>query len=110
MRYWNTEGVNVATVAVLSKGDIRKLFTTDDYPQEALVRDQQGTAQFLLLIGTDGKVAACHVVKASGVPSLDGMGCQAIRQRARFKPALDRNGKPVRSAYTTPPVSWRLGG
>ncbi|MCL6729834.1 energy transducer TonB [Sphingomonas hankyongi] len=110
MRYWNTDGVNVGTVAVPSKSDVRTLFTTDDYPMEAFARNQQGTAQFLLLIDTDGKVAACHVVKASGVPSLDGMGCQALRQRATFKPALDRHGKPVRSTYTTPPVSWRLEG
>jgi len=108
MRYWNIDGANVGTIAVPSKGDLRSIFTSEDYPNEALIRSQQGKAQFLLLIDTEGKVAACHLYEASGVPALDAMGCQAIRQRAKFKPALDRNGKPVRSSYVTPPIIWRM--
>lgn len=72
-------------------------------------RGQEGDAQFLLLIDENGKVAGCHVLIASGVPALDAMGCSVIRNRARFKPAVDSAGKPTRSTVVTPKVSWRLG-
>jgi len=108
-RYWNMDAKDGA-VAIPSKGDIRTVFTDEDYPSEALGRNQEGAAQFLLLIDEKGKVAGCHVAKPSGVPALDGMGCQVIRERAKFRPALDRQGKPVRSSVITPPVTWRLWG
>ena len=106
--YWNMDGSEVSSIAVAAKGDIRSIFTADDYPDEALSRQQQGSAQFLLLIDEAGKVAACHVTLPSGVPVLDAMGCVAIQERARFKPARDRNGKPIRSSVTTPPITWRI--
>jgi TonB family protein len=109
-RYWNLDGRGTGKPAEPPKGDVRGVFTADDYPSEALNRGQQGTAQFLLLIDEKGGVAACHVLKASGVPALDGMGCAVIRERAKFKPARDSTGKPIRSSTVTPPVSWRLRG
>jgi len=107
-RYWNMDWEQTGSIAILSKGDLRGVFSASDYPSEALIRNQEGKAQFLLLIDEQGKVAGCYVEKASGIPALDGMGCQAIRERARFKPALDRAGKPVRSTAITPPINWRL--
>ena len=109
-RYWNMDGVKIGTIAVNSKGDVRKIFSDEDYPSEAMTRRQEGTGQFLLLINEQGRVAGCHVVKASGVPALDGMGCQVIRERAKFTPARDKDGKPTRSTYITPPVTWRIAG
>ena len=107
-RYWNMDWKETGSIAVPSKGDLRGVFNVGDYPSEALYRNQEGQAQFLLLIDEQGKVAGCHVSKPSGIPALDGMGCQAIRERARFKPALDRAGRPVRSTVVTPPITWRL--
>jgi len=107
-RYWNMDGKETGSIAVQSKGDLRGVFNADDYPDEALYRNQEGRAQFLLLIDEQGKVAGCHVSKPSGIPALDGMGCQAIRERAKFTPARDKAGRPVRSSVVTPPISWRL--
>lgn len=109
-RYWNDGGEKDGRITVPSKGDVRKVFTDNDYPSEAMNRRQEGTAQFFLMIDQTGKVAACHVLKASGIPALDGMGCSVIRDRAKFSPAVDSNGKPARSTYITPPVSWRIAG
>lgn len=109
-RYWNIAPAERAKIGTPPKGDIRSIFTAEDYPSEAIYRGQQGTVQFLLLIDATGKISACHVLRASGVPVLDGMGCQVIVKRAKFKPALDQQGKPVRSSYVTPPVTWRIGG
>ena len=107
-RYWNSDGRKDGTIAVGSRGDVRKVFTDNDYPTEAMKRTQEGTAQYLLLINEQGKVAGCHVLTPSGVPVLDAMGCSVIQERAKFTPALDRNGKSIRSTYVTPPISWRI--
>jgi hypothetical protein len=37
------------------------------------------------------------------------MGCQVIGKRAKFQPALDKQGKPIRSTYITPVVVWAIG-
>jgi TonB family protein len=107
-RYWNMDGEKVGRIATLSRGDIRSLFSADDYPQEALERNQGGESTFLLLVDEKGAVAECHVLKPSGVPVLDAMGCQVIRERAKFTPARDAQGKAVRSTLVTPSVSWRI--
>jgi hypothetical protein len=109
-RYWNMDGLAVGTVAVPSKGDVRSVFSSDDYPPAAYMHGLEGDSQYLLLVDERGAVAACHLLKASGVPSIDAMGCQVLRQRAKFTPALDSKGKPVRSTYTTPPIRWRIEG
>lgn len=109
-RFWNAGGEKDGTIATPAKGDVRAVFTADDYPADASQRNQSGSSQFLLLIDEKGSVAGCHVLKPSGVPVLDAMGCQVIRKRAKFTPARSPDGKAVRSTVTTPPVVWRLEG
>lgn len=92
-----------------AKGDVRGIFTSDDYPEDAVSANQTGSVNYLLMIGKDGSVMDCVVANSSGVASLDAMGCQVIRERARFQPATDTNGKPTVDTYVTPPISWRLG-
>lgn len=108
-RYWNDGGHNDGRIAKSAKGDVRHIFNDGDFPNEAMGRQQEGKAQFVLLIDEKGKVAACHVEKASGIPVFDAMGCQVIMERAKFKPALDAKGNPIRSMYWTPEVIWRFG-
>jgi TonB family protein len=107
-RYWNVDNKGAVKAAQPARGDVRRVFTSDDYPDDAVRAYKEGTAQFLLLIDPSGTVAACYVLKPSGVPLLDAMGCQVIRKRAKFTPARDAAGKPVRDSYVTPPVAWRL--
>lgn len=107
-KYWNADGERLGAIATPSKGDVRGVFTANDYPADAIYRNQGGTSQFLLLIDEKGSVAGCHVQKASGIPVLDAMGCQVIRLRSKFSPARDRSGKPVRSTVVTPPIVWRM--
>jgi TonB family protein len=106
--YWNSDGEKDGRIAKSAKGDLRKLFSSDDYPEEAFVRSQGGRSQLILLIDEAGKVGGCDVLSPSGIPALDIMGCQVIRSRARFTPALDTNGKPVRSIVVTPPIVWSM--
>jgi TonB family protein len=106
--YWNMGGEKNGRIAVLSKGDINSDFSDRDYPGEALRRMQGGTAQYMLLVDEKGSVAGCHVLKPSGVPALDAMGCLVIRERSKFAPAKDSAGKSVRSTLVTPPITWRI--
>jgi TonB family protein len=106
--YWNIVDPEQKNIAAPAKGDLRQLFSWKDYPGEALYRNQEGEVRFLLFVNEKGKVAACHVLQPSGIPVLDGMGCQIMIERARFLPALDKQGVPIRSAIVTPPIRWRL--
>jgi TonB family protein len=104
--YWNMRGPSAATAAVRVSGDLRVLVTRAGYPTEALRKGQQGTAQFQVLVDDKGAVAGCDVLVPSGVPVLDSTGCEVISERARFRPARDAQGQPVRSVVTTPQVAW----
>ena len=107
--YWNMDGEKNGAIAKPARGDLRDLFSSGDYPWQALNNRQEGDSQYLLLVDEKGKVAGCQVMLASGVPALDAMGCAVIQERGRFTPALDPNGKPVRSMVVTPKVRWQLG-
>ena len=105
--YWN-DGIKSGSIATEVKGNIRSVFTHNDYPGESLQNSVEGSVQFTLLIDEQGAVVGCDPLMASGAPLLELMGCQVILARAKFAPALDKSGKPVRSTYVTPAVHWRI--
>jgi hypothetical protein len=108
--FWNDGGEKDGRIAVLSKADVRAIFSPDDYPDQAIRHMQAGTAQYMLLIDEMGSVAGCHVLKPSGVPALDAMGCLVIQERSKATPAKDKAGKAVRSTIVTPPITWQIEG
>jgi TonB family protein len=105
-QYWNMNRDDA--LARPAVGDMRSVFKGGDYPSEAVRREQQGTAQYQLLVDEKGAVAGCDVLRPSGIAALDSTGCEVIKERAKFSPAIDKQGKPVRSVVTTPPVQWRM--
>jgi TonB family protein len=109
LEYWNADGEKAGKITESAKGELRALFSSEDFPNEAMTRGQEGSSRFLLLIDEQGKVAGCHVIRTSGIPVFDAMGCQVLQQRAKFKPARDAKAKPVRSMIVTPPITWRIG-
>lgn len=108
--YWNMGPSRAGRLSRSARPltDVRTLFTGRDYPSEAMVRGQEGTAQYLLMIDEQGSVVGCDLERRSGIPVLDAMGCAVMQERAKFAPALDAQGKAARDIYTTPPVSWRM--
>ena len=104
-KYWNM-GQAPAVTAGEPLGDIRNVLTARDYPTEAQWVKPSRTVQYQLLIDEKGAVARCDVLSPSGAQVLDSTGCQVIAGRTKFKPAKDAAGKPVRSAWTTPPLVW----
>jgi protein TonB len=93
-----------------AKGDLRTLFSADDYPAAAQAAEAQGTAQAQITIGTDGRVVGCNIIRSTGNSALDAATCNIIRRRAKFVPARDSNGNATTDTITTPPIVWRLEG
>jgi protein TonB len=91
-------------------GDIRTVFSGDDYPAQAQARGEEGTVQARLSVDTDGRVSACTVIRSSGHSSLDSATCRILERRARFTPAHDSSGRPTTDTVVTPPITWRLEG
>ena len=93
-----------------AKGDLRTLFTADDYPAAAQASGAEGTSQAEITIGPSGSVVGCNIIRSAGNSSLDQATCNILRRRAKFTPARDSNGNPTSDTITTPPITWRLEG
>jgi periplasmic protein TonB len=96
--------------ATSAKGDLRTLFSADDYPAAAQSAGAEGTAQAQLTIGPDGRVVGCNLTRSTGNSALDSATCNILRRRAKFSPAKDSNGNATTDTVTTPPIVWRLEG
>lgn len=96
--------------ATSAKGDLRTLFSPDDYPAAAQAAGAEGTAQATLTIGPDGRVVGCNLTRSTGNSALDSATCNILRRRAKFTPAKDSNGQATSDTVTTPPIVWRLEG
>ncbi|CAA9526999.1 MAG: hypothetical protein AVDCRST_MAG91-2623 [uncultured Sphingomonadaceae bacterium] len=87
-----------------SPGDWLK---TDDYPSGARMMGQNGIVQFRLDVDAAGKVAGCHVLARTSPDVFADVTCRNVSRRAKLEPALDANGKPVRSFYVQK-VRWQM--
>jgi protein TonB len=96
--------------ATSARGDLRTLFSADDYPASAQAAGAEGTAQATLTIGADGRVVGCSLMRSTGNGALDSATCNILRRRAKFTPARDSNGNATTDTVTTPPIVWRLEG
>lgn len=96
-----------APLAEGAKGDLRALFSGDDYPTQALVVGESGIVAVVLLIDEKGKVRDCSVIETSGAPVLDAQACAVLTERALFRPALGLDGKPAKSAIVQR-IDWQV--
>jgi protein TonB len=93
-----------------ARGDLRTLFSADDYPASAQSAGAEGTARATLSIGPDGRVTGCNITQSTGNSALDSATCSVLRRRAKFTPARDSNGNATSDTITTPSIAWRLEG
>ena len=106
-KLWHVGPENASSIATEANADLPGLFTPGDYPRPAVWKDQQGTTSFLLLIDEKGVAKDCTVTGSSGSAALDSRSCGVILVRAKFSPAIDRDGKPTKSARDVR-ISWRM--
>ena len=97
-----------AVSASPARGDVRTVFSNDDYPASAIAANAEGTAQAQLTIGPDGRVTGCNLIRSTGNNALDSTTCNILRRRVKFSPAKDTNGNATSDTYTTPPIRWVL--
>ena len=90
-----------------AKANLPSLFTTNDYPAEALRKREAGTVSFAVAIGRDGRVTGCTITASSGSASLDATTCAILQRRARFTPARDASGRAVEDR-TVGRIRWAL--
>jgi TonB family protein len=90
-----------------AQGNLAELLSDEDYPAEALAKEEQGTVAFRLDVGRDGKPSRCTVLSSSGSASLDSTSCRIMMERARFDPARDASGKPVEDQVTSR-ITWKI--
>ena len=69
-----------------------------DYPREALVKGEQSIMRMRVIVSPEGTVEDCAIIKATGTDRLDSPACRAMLN-ARFEPALDAAGQPMRSFH-----------
>lgn len=86
---------------------INRWITTDDYSRSDLMREREGTANYRLVVGSDGRVDACEITRSTGHSSLDRDTCRLIERRARFDPATNNRGENVVGTYTGT-VTWQI--
>jgi TonB family protein len=82
-------------------------FRPDDYPDDLLDKGIQGSVGVLMTVDGSGQLTDCRTVETSGTPALDQVTCDVLRKRARFKPALSRDGKAM-AALTYWRVNWQI--
>jgi len=99
----------VATVsrAAGPQGNPREWITDADYPARAMRDEAEGTSAITWEINLQGRVENCRVTSSSGHAELDRAACAAITRRARYRPALDQAGNPIRSSQSRR-VVWRV--
>lgn len=79
-----------------------------DYPEKMLQSGNSGLVQFRFDIDATGAITGCHIQSRSNPDEFADLSCQLLSRRGRFSPALDRNGKPIKSYYVSS-VKWTIG-
>jgi protein TonB len=90
-----------------AKANLASYVSDEDYPAGAARNEEQGTTRFRLAVGPDGRVTDCSVTGSSGSSALDSTTCKLMRQRARFKPAMDSSGRPTGDTVSSA-IRWVL--
>ncbi len=98
---------DLASIKTEPQTSLPKLFSTSDYPAEALSLNQSGTVGVLLWVEANGHVSTCEVIEPINSLSLKQATCNILQRRARFTPAMNMAGKPVRAPVFTR-VRWAL--
>ena len=65
-----------------------------DYPPELGRAGVGGRVSVTFTVQVNGRATGCHVTRSSRVPELDALTCRIIEQRFRFRPSMDRYGRP----------------
>ncbi len=102
-------GIDIARLATSKQwpkptSDPVRWVSPADYPRTMLRAGLGGLVRVRLVIGEDGAIEKC-MVEVAKPGDFEKLVCGNIAKRAKFTPALDAEGKPMRSYWTR---SWRF--
>lgn len=83
------------------------LFSSNDYPYDALRKHQSGLAHVVVMVDETGKIVDCTMIATSGIAILDAQTCIILRNRAKFSPAIGSDGKPTKAVFHQR-VNWAM--
>lgn len=102
--FWFAAAAASAAPAIATP-QLHELFTTDDYPADALRRGEHGTVAARMKIDASGAVIDCTIARSSGSALLDATTCAVIRARAHYSQLTDADGRaPLR--YDGVRIKW----
>jgi hypothetical protein len=73
----------------------------DDYPREMVHKGQQGLVWFRLNVDEQGIPTACEIQQKTDPPAFGDIVCRLVMKKARFHPAINAEGKPMKSYWRT---------
>ena len=82
---------------------------SNDYPTKELNEGANGRSLVRLTVDESGKPVDCVPLKSVESPDFARTTCRLLLSRASFHPALDSDGKPMRSVYVYN-VNWIVAG
>jgi hypothetical protein len=97
-------GIDVAKHKALKKralpsNDPQLWLTNSDYPRGMLASGQPALIEFRLDLDDGGKVTGCHIQESTRPKDFDNAVCGTLMRRAKFTPAIDAGGRPLRSYW-----------
>lgn len=106
---WNVGEDGTARIATPASEivPLAGVFSSMDYPMQAVRLGFSGRTSVLLLIDEAGIVKDCTLTESSGMAVINSRTCALITYKARFKPAIGKAGKPTRSSWEQS-INWRL--
>lgn len=110
VRSWGYDPAVLATALrpVAAIGDPGSWLGSDDYPSQQLYAGELDVVEFRLDVDETGKATGCATLRRAGDEAFARVTCKLMMRRARFVPALDKDGNPAKSYYINR-VNWLQG-
>lgn len=80
-------------------------FRPEDYPAFHGFFGEGALITIRLIVSSAGSLRNCEVAKAGGSKDFEDLTCQIALKRARFLPAVGKDGKPIDSVWTAR-IKW----
>ncbi|MGC9257087.1 energy transducer TonB, partial [Desulfurella sp.] len=93
-----TESIKYVSYMKLLKDKIQNVWV---YPEQARLKNQQGTLLVKFGINKNGSLAYADVIRSSGYPALDEAAIKAIKEASPFNPLPERFGVDRLNIYAT---------
>lgn len=82
---------------------------SNDFPTKALMEGMNGYVKFRLDVDPEGNVSGCRILYRTNPDQFADTSCRLLSKRAKFVPALDAAGRPVKS-YFMSAIKWVSAG